>query len=143
MWDIHGFVHWLTVSAGADPWFQFDGGGTALVYPGERFGIEGPIASIRLKIQRNALQDLALAERLTKATGRENLQSEIAGRFNGSSPADWWIARPALADRPPNEWTNTDIDDALGPSQARRRSVDAEAWQRTRDLILQRAREAQ
>jgi hypothetical protein len=143
LWDIHGFVHWLTVSAGPDPWFRFDGGGTALVYPGERFGIEGPLASIRLKIQRNALQDLALAQSLAKGTARERLQTEVAKRFSGSSPADWWIARPALADRPPDDWTNSDIDDALGPSQARRRKVDAAAWQRTRDLILQRVREGQ
>ena len=60
LWGIDGYVHWLTVSAGADPWFRFDGGGTALAYSGERFGIEGPIPSIRLKIQRNAVQDLAL-----------------------------------------------------------------------------------
>ena len=41
LWGIDGYVHWLTVSAGADPWFRFDGGGTALAYSGERFGIEG------------------------------------------------------------------------------------------------------
>jgi hypothetical protein len=127
---IHGFVHWLTVSAGADPWFRFEGGGTALVYPGERFGIEGPIASIRLKVQRNALQDLALAR---------DGQAEVAKRFNGSTPGDWWIPRPALADRPPEEWSNDDIDDAMKPAHSLKRT-DAASWQRVREFVLEKAR---
>ncbi|MCC6539191.1 MAG: DUF4091 domain-containing protein [Bryobacterales bacterium] len=130
LWGIHGFVHWLTVSAGADPWFQFDGGGTALVYPGERFGIEGPIPSVRLKIQRNALQDLALAPR--------EAADAIAGRFNGSQAADWWAQRPALADRPPEEWSNDDVDEAVKPSEARLRKADAASWQRVREWLLEK-----
>ena len=131
LWGIHGFVHWLTVSAGPDPWFNFDGGGTALVYPGERFGIEGPLASIRLKIQRNALQDLALAG---------NSKAEVAHRFNGSSLPDWWSERPPLANRPPEEWTNNDIDDATKPAEARLRKADAASWQRVRDFVMEKAR---
>ena len=130
LWGIHGFVHWLTVSAGADPWFRFDGGGTALVYPGERFGIEGPLASIRLKIQRNALQDLALAG---------DRRADVARRFNGSSPADWWVDRPALAGRPPEEWSNGDIDDAVRPAESRLRKADAASWQRVRELVMEKA----
>jgi hypothetical protein len=137
LYGIHGFVHWLTVSAGKDPWFNFDGGGTALVYPGERFGVEGPLASIRLKIQRNALQDLALADALARDS-----KAEIAQHFNGSSPADWWVERPALADRPPEEWSNIDIDDATRPAESRLRKADAASWQRVRDFVMQRTLEA-
>ena len=131
LWGIHGFVHWLTVSAGDDPWFRFDGGGTALVYPGERFGIEGPLAGIRLKIQRNALQDLAIAR---------GSKGEVAWLFNGSTPADWWIERPALANQPPEEWGNNDIDDATKAGEARLRKPDAASWQRVREFILKDAR---
>ena len=136
LWGIQGFVHWLTVSAGADPWFRFEGGGTALVYPGERFGIEGPLASVRLKIQRNALQDLALAQALAR-----DEKAEVTRRFNNSSPADWWVKRPALADRPPEEWTNNDIDDATREAEERLAKPDAESWQRVRDFVMQQARE--
>ena len=65
IWGLDGYIHWLTVSPGEDPWFHYSGGDTALVYPGVRFGIDGPIPSIRLKIQRNCLQDLALMNRFT------------------------------------------------------------------------------
>lgn len=134
-WGIHGFVHWLTVSAGRDPWFQFDGGGTALVYPGEKFGIEGPIPSIRLKLQRNALQDLALAKSLG------GLEAEMAKRFNDSKPDDWWTPRPERADRAPEEWTNNDIDDALAPAEARRKKADAASWYRVREAVMRKVEE--
>jgi len=55
LWGVNGYVHWLTVSPGEDPWFHFDGGQTALIYSGKRFGDSEPIPSIRLKIQRNCL----------------------------------------------------------------------------------------
>jgi len=41
LWGVDGFVHWLAVDPGADPWVHFEGGETALVYPGERFGVTG------------------------------------------------------------------------------------------------------
>ena len=42
LWGVNGYVHWLTVAPGEDPWFHFDGGGTVLVYSGDRFGITEP-----------------------------------------------------------------------------------------------------
>lgn len=131
LFGIHGFVHWLTVSAGADPWFRFDGGGTALVYPGERFGIEEPIPSIRLKVQRNALQDLALAGAA---------KADVAERFNGSKPDDWWMPRPPLANKPPEEWSNDDVDEAMKPAESRMRKLDAASWQRVHELVMEKAR---
>jgi hypothetical protein len=129
LWGIHGFVHWLTVSPGGDPWFNFDGGGTALVYSGERFGIEEPLPSIRLKLQRNALQDLALATRAGKI--------EVAKLFNQSSPDDWWSERPALAGTPAQEWSNDDLDEALKPAEARLRKADAASWHRVHSWVMQ------
>src|ERR1019366_6438101 len=66
LWGIDGFVHWQTTAPGADPWFQFEGGSEALVYSGDRFGIATPIPSIRLKIQRNAVQEITLLNEYRK-----------------------------------------------------------------------------
>jgi hypothetical protein len=142
MWGVDGYIHWLTVNAGADPWFRFDGGSTALVYPGTRFGISGPIPSIRLKIQRNCVQDIALLESLGKGKGIEALRREVARRYNGSQPHEWWTPRPKLADTPPYEWSNTDIDEATDLDERLFARLDPGAWQRVRDYVHQLVREA-
>ncbi len=138
MLDVDGFVRWLTTSPGKDPWFQSDGGGTALLYPGDRFGVGAPLASIRLKIQRNGLQDLALAASF--AAYKPDVKAEVARRFNGSAPADWRTPRPALADRPPMDWNNADIDDVPSPIRKSLEKLNAGAWQNVRAYVLDLAR---
>ncbi len=140
LWGIDGFVHWLVTSAGKDPWFQFEGGGEALVYPGDRFGIEGPIPSIRLKIQRNAVQDVTLLNRFRQTRSIDQLRMNAARAFNDTTVADWWAPRPALADRDPQESSNADIEDAL-PKRSKFINIDAGAWQRVHSYTLQLARE--
>lgn len=139
LWGVDGFVHWLTVSAGEDPWFHFDGGGTALVYSGERFGIEGPIPSIRLKVQRNAVQDLALLDSLRTRRPIEELRAGAARSFNGSKPEDWWNPRPAIADRPPIEWTNGEIRAATAGTRNMLRKTGPGAWESVHAYIMQMA----
>lgn len=141
LWGIDGFVHWLTVSPGSDPWFHFDGGGTALVYSGERFGIEDPIPGIRLKIQRNALQDLALLDSLKSRRPIVELRAEAARRFNGSRPQDWWNPRPPLADRPPTEWSNNEIDQATAQTREMLAKTGAGAWENVHEFVMQLAGE--
>ncbi len=141
LWGVNGYVHWLTVDAGRDPWFHFGGGGTALVYPGERFGVEGPIPSVRLKIQRNAVEDLALLAALEKSRPAAELREEAAPRFNGSRLAGWWNPRPAFAARPPDEWSGTDIDEATQATDRMLARIPPEAWQHVREFILQLASE--
>ena len=68
---------------------SLQGGGETLVYPGERFGLREPLASIRLKLQRNCLQDLALLQARTQAVSRDAVLSEVVRRYNGSSLNDW------------------------------------------------------
>ncbi|MCW5980608.1 MAG: DUF4091 domain-containing protein [Bryobacteraceae bacterium] len=142
MWGIDGYIHWLTVSPGADPWFRFDGGGTALVYPGVRFGIPGPIPSVRLKLQRNAVQDLALLDSFRAGKGIDALRTEAAKRYNGSAPKDWWTPRPKLADTPAHEWSNTDIAEATDLDQRLFKKLDPSAWQNVRDYVIALAKEA-
>ena len=140
LWDIDGFVHWLTVSPGADPWFRFDGGGTALVYSGERFGIEGPVPGIRLKIQRNAVQDLALLASL-KGHSAGELRAEVARRFNGSRPEDWWNKRPALAAKPTSEWLGVEIDEAAARTHQMLQRTKSDAWEAVHAYVMELAEE--
>ena len=141
LWGIDGYVHWLTVSAGPDPWFHFDGGGTALVYSGERFGIEEPIPGIRLKIQRNAVQDLALLESFKDRRPMAELRTEAARRFNGSRPQDWWNPKPPVADRPPAEWMGADIDEASAATRRMLEKTGPDAWENVHAFVMQLAGE--
>ncbi|MBI4893242.1 MAG: DUF4091 domain-containing protein [Acidobacteria bacterium] len=141
MLGVDGFVRWLTVAPGADPWFQFQGGGETLVYPGERFGISGPLASVRLKLERNALEDLALLETYSASKGAAALRAEVARRYNGTEVKDWHAPRPRLADGDPSEWTNADIGEAM-PKDARfDEKLDAGAWARVRAYVMELAKE--
>ena len=139
---VGGFVHWLTVSAGSDPWFHFDGGGTALVYSGDRFGIAGPIPSVRLKIQRNAVEELALLASFARrkpGIASEVLKAEASRLYNHATPAEWWNARPALADRPTYEWSGTALDEAAKPALSRLEHIDPDAWARVRQYVMRLA----
>ncbi|MEP6536050.1 MAG: hypothetical protein ABJF23_12065 [Bryobacteraceae bacterium] len=133
---VDGFVRWLTISPGPDPWYHFGGGGEVLVYSGERFGRPEPLASIRLKLQRNCLQDLALLEAASQKGSREQIQQEVVKRYNGTRLADWHNTRPALLSKPVLEWNNADFDDALKPYEARFKNLDPASWQRVRDYAL-------
>ncbi len=129
IWGVDGYIHWQTVSHGDDPWFDFDGAPLGLVYPGVRFGIDGPIPSIRLKLQRNCVQDIALLEKLAAD------RAEVTRRYNGTRPADWWTPRPALAGRPAHEWTNADIREAAPLEERLFSRLDPEAWRRVREYL--------
>ncbi|MBE0660489.1 MAG: DUF4091 domain-containing protein [Bryobacteraceae bacterium] len=141
MLGVDGFVRWQTVIPGPDPWFKFSGGGETLVYPGGRFGIDAPLASVRLKLQRNALQDLALLDSLKSAIPPASLRAEAAKRYNGTTPADWRSARPKLADSDPLTWDNVTIGDALPPDPRFESGVDAAAWDRVRGYVISLVKE--
>ncbi|PYU73070.1 MAG: hypothetical protein DMG52_16290 [Acidobacteria bacterium] len=128
LWGVNGYVHWLTVSPGEDPWFHFDGGQTALIYSGERFGVSEPIPSIRLKIQRNCLQDLALLDSLKRRKSLDSLRARAARSYNNSTLDDWWNSRPALADLPSDQWLGSAIDDATKHTHQALEHPGASAW---------------
>ncbi len=136
---VQGFVRWLTVSPGPDPWFHFGGGAETLVYPGERFGVNGPLASVRLKLQRNCLQDLALLEAAARRPGRAAVASGVVERFNHTKLTAWQNTRPPLADKPVIDWNNADIGDAVREFEARFKKVDSDAWVRVHDYALEQA----
>ena len=141
VYGIDGWVHWQTVAAGDDPWFHFDGGGTALVYPGSRFGVDGPIPSLRLKLQRNCLQDLALLDSLKSRLPIDEIKKEATRRYNGTTPARWWTPRPPLADTPPYDWTNTSIDEATKAAEYPRPKIKSNAWEAVHRYVIELAGE--
>ena len=59
-----------------------------------------PIPSIRLKIARNALQDLALLRSLEGRAGADKLRAEFARLTGDTRPPDWWAqaGKPPVAD---------------------------------------------
>lgn len=80
-YGITGLLYWTTIQWASDPdrnvWDNpafghggsFNGGGQ-LLYPGDEAGIEGPVASIRLKVLRDAMEDYEYFSLLDKQ-GRE------------------------------------------------------------------------
>ena len=127
---------------GGDPWFRSDGGGVTLVYPGERFGVEEPIPSIRLKLQRNCVQDITLLDSFKSARPIDSLRDEAARRYNGSRLQDWWPPKPAAVDLPGEELTNSLLADNLQQLDHLAAQVDARSWTRVRSWILELASEA-
>jgi len=142
LWGVKGYVHWLTVSPGEDPWFHFDGGQTALIYSGERFGVSEPIPSIRLKIQRNCLQDLALLDSLKRRKSLDSLRARAARSYNNSTLDDWWNSRPALADLPSDQWLGSAIDDATKHTQRALGRPGASAWYKVHQYAMSLQAEA-
>ncbi len=142
VWDTMGFIHWLAVQPGKDPWFHFDGGRTTLVYSGERFGLPDPIPSVRLKIQRNCIQDLTLLDSFKDKHGLDNLKMQATQLFNQSSPGRWWNPRPAFADTAPYTWTDAEMDRADEPTAKLFAHIDAAAWNRVRQYLMPLASEA-
>jgi hypothetical protein len=141
---VQGFVRWLTVDPGPDPWFHFNGGDVTLVYPGDRFGVEEPLPSIRLKLQRNCLQDIALLDAVWNAEGKpDSLKADITKTFNQTAPADWVNPNAALPKKDILDWNNADFEDVFKPYNARFANLDASAWLRVRDRIFQEAEKAQ
>jgi len=138
---VNGFVHWLAVDPGADPWFHFDGGRTALVYSGDRFGFAEPIPGIRLKIQRNCLQDLAMIDSFKDRKVLESLKNDVARNYNNSTLEDWWNPRPALADLPSDQWLGSAIDDAMQHTAKALKRPDAPAWYNVHQYALRLAGE--
>jgi hypothetical protein len=60
-----------------------------------------PVPSIRLKIARNALQDLALLRSLESRAGADKLRAELARLTGDTRPSDWWAqaGKPPVADQ--------------------------------------------
>jgi hypothetical protein len=128
---LHGYCAWLTTAPGSDPWFDCDGCATGLIYPGERFGIDGPLPSIRLKVQRNGIQDVDLIEqrapeRDAAAAARRDLGEQV--------PIALWAAPPPAVRRlPPEAWDSRNLREDHEPGHDEGTALDPGWWQVVRD----------
>ncbi|MEO6828413.1 MAG: hypothetical protein ABI164_01285 [Acidobacteriaceae bacterium] len=132
-----GFVRWLAVNPGPDPWHSLrDGGSQTLVYSGDHFGISEPIPSIRLKLQRNAVQDIDLLEQEARAGSRDEIKSNVVQLFDNTRLSQWTHSPLPPPAGSPLDWTNADIDDALKPYMAQFPAPQPEAWARVHAYVL-------
>lgn len=139
VWNVDGYVHWLAVSPSDDPWYHSDGEATCLVYPGEKFGLSRPLPSIRLKIQRNFIQDINLLKLLEKRHSPDELRAEVSSRLGTPQPRDWWTPRPPMANTPPEDWSNDMIEDAAKSAVQIEQKLQGQSWEGVRTYILNTA----
>jgi hypothetical protein len=133
-----GFERWQTVGTGHDRWLNSNGESLGWFYPGEKFGIAGPIPSARLKVQRNAVQDINLMSQIAGAKG-DTYKKELAE----SIPIRLWRdPSQAMLDKPPSDWDPT-VDVPIGhePDEQRLQPVDPQWWQPIRDKARDEAQE--
>jgi hypothetical protein len=131
---LHGFCHWLATSPGKDPWFNCTGAATGPIYPGERFGIPGPIPSTRLKILRNGIQDIDLLESISRRRGKlEKVRRSLAKKV----PIVLWQDPPANARKlPPEDWDSENLATEHEPIMEAIRSLKPDWWRTVRDRAL-------
>ena len=73
----------------------------------DRFGIAGPIPSARLKLKRNATQDINLIDAAAKAAGK---LEQVRTRLSEMVPIRTWEKPPrAVVELPPEEWNGLEI----------------------------------
>jgi hypothetical protein len=91
-YGITGLLYWSTVTTVIDPWFNpafahprhYNGGGF-LFYPGAPCGIDGPVASMRIKNLRDGMEDYEYFVLLEKRAGPQAVQ-KIVDRI----APNWW-----------------------------------------------------
>ncbi len=129
MRDLDGFMAWLSLGWGRDPWSAppLEGRST-LFYPGSRFGIDGPVVSQRLKVMRNALQTAEILELAARNVSRRAVKRRINRLLGLKGLKDWLAPMPEYAKRkPPCQWTKEDFATEKPPA-AQWRDYDAHTW---------------
>lgn len=113
MLDCDGYMpRWSTTMGwGDDPYRRLpDRGGTTFLYPGAEFGSEETFASLRLKVQRNALQ---MVDRFQNAAAGRGGKPAVRRQVNQAlriADKSWYAKRPDYVDRKlPKDWTNADF----------------------------------
>lgn len=112
MRGINGFTYWTVTGWGKDLWSRKNKQAeNVLMYPGERFGINGPIPGRRLKALRNAMQ---MSELLYKIADRQGMAAAraLVNRVCGFRQSDWWGKKPFFWQEPPYTWSNQRFSDA-------------------------------
>jgi hypothetical protein len=110
-YGITGLLYWSTVTTVIEPWMNpafahprhYNGGGY-LFYPGTPCGIDGPVASMRLKNIRDGMEDyeyFALLEKRAGAAAVQKIVDRVAPNWwdYARDPATILAARRALAEQ--------------------------------------------
>jgi len=108
-YGIAGLLYWSTVTTVIEPWYNpafahprhYNGGGF-LFYPGVPCGIDGPVASMRVKNLRDGMEDyeyFAILEKLTDKKTVKKLVDTIAPNWWNFSkdPNEFLAAREKIA----------------------------------------------
>jgi len=132
---LSGFSPWNTTSLGGDPWFSCTGMTEGILYPGERFGIPGPIPSIRMKIQRNGIQDVDL---IMQANRDDQAAVDRLKRMTEeNNPVCVWEDLPkAAVELPPEDWDSKNLQAEHEPIKQYNESLNPLWWQGIRDAAL-------
>ena len=131
---VTGHCEWLTIAPGRDPWFACDGAETGMIYPGERFGLEGPIPSIRLKLQRNAVQDVDLIGARARHDGSPyQARAEFAA---AARVALWETPPPVVGELPPEEWDSRNLSGGQDENMSQHAALDPRWWAPLRRAAL-------
>ncbi len=111
MWmvDASGYMPvWCSLGAyGAAGWSaQVGNGGTSLLYSGVQFGCEETFASVRLKVQRNAIQTMDLFQSAAERVkgGKGAVKRKINGKL-GIPGSGWYPAKKAGDDDNTEQYT--------------------------------------
>jgi len=139
MWGrgVSGHCQWLTTDPGPDPWFACDGAQTGMIYPGERFGIPGPIPSIRLKLERNGVQDINLIDARARAEGKlEQVRQALTEKLS----ITLWQRQPKIVrEQPPEAWDSRNLSEEPDLSMAKFEDIEPLWWAEVRSAALEKA----
>jgi len=122
---VSGHCYWCSFASGPDPWFASDGNATQLYYPGERFGVAGPVPSARLKIERNGVQDVNLLAQRGRVP-----EVEVPIRIWEEPPA-------AVRELPPEEWDSRNLSGSQDDLMSKTEAVDPQWWADVRRAALE------
>jgi hypothetical protein len=86
--ETDGFCWWNGLDWGR--WESVGPGGSHCFYPGARFGVQGPLASLRLKALHRGMQDHAYLTLLTARAGRVRVDAILAGPLGAAGRPDWY-----------------------------------------------------
>jgi hypothetical protein len=126
---LDGHCYWNAFDSGPDPWFNSTGNATQLFYPGERFGIPGPIPSVRLKLERNGVQDVNL---LAARPGA------VKDGLVDAAPIQLWKTPPRVVhELPPEEWDSRNLAASQDDEMQSVQEVDPQWWADIRIAALE------
>jgi hypothetical protein len=122
--ETSGFCWWN--GCGAKSLDKVGGGGDFCFFPGERFGIDGPLASIRLKVMHRGIQDTMYLSELQKRTGSRAAADEVVAETIGATDRDDWYQRSESS-----EVSGADIQSGSKTSKSWN-TAPPEAWRNAR-----------